>query len=254
MLVFRTVLMVLFLAVLLGCGKGTSEGENVYTEKSSDDQPVESDESDGDSKGEKGLFAGLQQLGESISAAKKGFEATAKAVKKMEETAEKRPVKPVHFRELLEVLPSPPDGWEIVEGSKTGETSKFGSLTFSVVAQGYKSQDGTFVKISVQDTAFIPVLQSALHFASVIEQETMDGYKRGIEEEGKVGFVEFSFKEKKGTLDVIYKDRFLISISLRGTDNDKLLQEWLQRIDFSKLDELADKYNEPVEQLAETEN
>ncbi len=210
-----------------GCSKGkeSDKAEQAQSEKK---------------ESKKGFFGQLKEI-------QKTVEAVKESAKKVEELENKGPVEPVHFRELLKVLPEAPSGWKNVENSLKGETARFGEYQYSTVEQRYVSEDGSVrVKVKIQDTALISPLVAMYSFASAFEKETLESYTKSIREDDKVGIREFNFKNKRGNVNLLYKDRFLVQISVNGTDKDDVLKNWEKLVNYELLSEFAEKYQTPI--------
>lgn len=211
-----------------GCNFGTKQGKEENSEKE-------------EQKSEKpGFFESMKKMGE---AAKK-IEETAKKTK---ELAERKPVDPINFRELLATLPEPPEGWEN-SGNPDARTVQFSEFKYSLAERGYKSTNGNVkITLKVTDGAYIPYLYAAYNFSTFISEETLDYYKKGVNYDGMKGMEEYYYKKKRGNLNLMVYERFIVEISASGIDDAGVLKEWLNRMDLKKLSKWAEESTQNIE-------
>jgi hypothetical protein len=170
---------------------------------------------------------------------KPGFFGAVKALKEAGEAAQKmaerKPVDPVNFRDLLAVLPEAPAGW-VKEGDPDARTIQLGEWRYSYVEQSYRAQEGaSHVTVKVTDGAHIPALYPAFVFASGYSEESMDHYQKGITWKSHKGVEEFWTREKHGGITVMVAERFIVEVHGHGIDGASVLHDWLNRIGTDKM-------------------
>jgi hypothetical protein len=163
------------------------------------------------------------------------------AAEQMQKAAEgftkRKPVPPVAFRELIELLPDKVAG--LKRGEPKGETTTAGSWQYSQAEVDFGSEDGArSVDVGIFDYAHIPFLY--VPFQAIIGMnlatESTDGYQRSTKIEGYPGFEEWN---RRGTSEavVLVGDRFIVKAEARGM-GEGAARKVLEEMD---LDDLAKK-------------
>ncbi len=170
---------------------------------------------------------------------KPGFFGAVKALKEageaVQKMAERKPVDPVSFRDLLTVLPEPPAGWT-KEQDMDARTVQVGEWKYSYVEQSFRAGDGQgHITINVTDGAYIPFLYPAFAFAAGYSEESLDHYQKGITWKGHKGMEEFWTKEKRGSITVMVAERFIVKVEGHDINDAGVLHDWLNRIDTDKM-------------------
>ncbi|MCS7311596.1 MAG: hypothetical protein NZ742_01570 [Acidobacteria bacterium] len=168
-----------------------------------------------------------------------GFLGAVKAIQEAGEAAQKmaerKPVDPVSFRDLLTVLPEAPAGWQ-KEGDPDARTVQLGDWKYSYAEQSFRAGEGKgHVVIKVTDGAYIPILYPAFAFAAGYSEESLDYYRKGITWKGHKGVEEFWTKEKRGHISMMVAERFIVEVQGHHIDNARVLHDWLNRIDTDKM-------------------
>lgn len=170
---------------------------------------------------------------------KPGFFGAVKALKEAGEAAQKmaerKPVDPVSFRDLLTVLPEPPAGWT-KEQDVDARTVQVGEWKYSYVEQSFRAGDGQGrITVKVTDGAYIPFLYPAIAFAAGYSEESPDHYRKGVTWKSHKGVEEFWTKEKRGGITVMVAERFIVEVEGHRIDDASALHDWLNRIDTDKM-------------------
>jgi len=136
--------------------------------------------------------------------------------KAAEDFANRKPVPPVAFRELIELLPERIRGLERQEPE--GETTSIGSWQYSQAEVDFASKDGTKrVEIGIFDYAHIPFLYVPFNalIGMNVSKESTDGYQRSTRIGDHPGFEEWN---RNGTSEavVLLGDRFIVKVEARG--------------------------------------
>ena len=166
------------------------------------------------------------------------FTAAAEQMQKAAEDFTKRkPVPPVAFRELIELLPDKVAGLKRKEPK--GETTSVGSWQYSQAEVDFDSEDGSrSVEVGIFDYAHIPFLYVPFNalIGMKVSTESTDGYQRSTEIEGYPGFEEWN---RSGTSEavVLLGDRFIVKAQARGM-GEGAARKVLENMD---LDDLAKK-------------
>ena len=190
---------------LIGCGSKKKESAKI----------VEGEEI---SKNPLGLVRQLAKAGEDLEKMQKDLE-------------NMKPVDPVHFSELIKLLPEPQSGWESQPAK--GSSNKMGEWSFTEVERDYTQGDKR-VEIQILDWAFHKELYATFFVTAAFSQETTEGYNKGIKIGEDPGREEYKTAAKEGTLSVLVGKRFFVTIKGNQIEAAELRQ-WLDRIDTKAL-------------------
>lgn len=141
-------------------------------------------------------------------------------------------VEPIHFKQLIEVLPSEVEGY--TAGKDKGSTTAAMGFKITNVERPF-TKDTATVKLKITDGAGSPMFGQMHAFKANFDSETMEGYDKAYELDGQQAVEEYKNDPKKGSLNVFYKNRFMIAVEVRGLPAEAL-REWFARIDLAKLD------------------
>jgi hypothetical protein len=166
------------------------------------------------------VLSGLPACNDAASDAKSPFAQITAAAEQMQKAAEglanRKPVPPVAFRELIEFLPGKIGGLKRKEPK--GETTAVGNWQYSQAEVDFATGDGSrSLDVGIFDYAHIPFLY--IPFNAVIgmnvSKESTDGYQRSTKIGGYPGFEEWN---RSGTSKavVLLGDRFIVKASSRG--------------------------------------
>ena len=142
------------------------------------------------------------------------------------------PETPTSFKDLLQYLPDPPPGW--TADKARGETNSFGNYYISQVSQTFR-QGNKSIKISIFDSAFNSALYTPFLLATGFSRESTEGYSKGIEIDNIPGREEYNYLSKRGSLNLLVDNRFLVQINGRNIE-DIDLRNWWQLIDRTLFD------------------
>jgi len=142
-------------------------------------------------------------------------------------------VDPVHFNDLIAVLPEPPSGWTAQDPK--GQTSDMGGMKLSNASRVYTEQDGDGrVEIEIQDWAFNKLVYGPFMIRSKFSQESTEGWNKGITVGEDPGYEEYKTKSRRGERMVLYGKRYPIKINVRNQDAEAF-DEWWQAIPVGDL-------------------
>ncbi|WP_019508835.1 hypothetical protein [Pleurocapsa sp. PCC 7319] len=154
-----------------------------------------------------------------------------------QEIANKEPVEPITFKELLKYLPQAPKGWQA--DKPKGETNSFGNYSITQVNQRYSRGDKKMT-VSIFDWAFNSALYVPFLLTTEFSQESTEGYNKGIKIGNIPGREEYSYSSKQGTLNLLVNNRFFVQIEGNNIE-DSELQEWWQLFDQKSLTKISKK-------------
>ena len=166
------------------------------------------------------LLSGLPACNDAAPDAKSPFAQITAAAEQMQKAAEglanRKPVPPVAFRELIEFLPGKVGGMKRKEPK--GETTSVGSWQYSQAEVDFASADGSrSLDVGIFDYAHIPFLYVPFNaiIGMNVSKESTDGYQRSTKIGGYPGFEEWS---RAGTSEavVLLGDRFIVKATARG--------------------------------------
>lgn len=144
----------------------------------------------------------------------------------------------IDFKKLLPMLPEPPEGWK-AEPSE-GSTDDLGETQITTVHRDYQkgdAADAPMTAISILDSAANPDYVEATTAAWNANTANAEGYTKSITIDGLPGFETFDNEGKHGTLWLLVAKRYFLQIEAIGQEAPEL-QNWLRRIDLTKLGEL----------------
>ncbi len=150
--------------------------------------------------------------------------------------ADKEPVDPVSFRDLITLLPSPPSGWKV--GEPDGQTTSFSGYKISQASQTYTKGDRR-IKLSIVDWAYNTGLYAPFLLSAEFSQESTRGYNKGIKIGDIPGREEYDLRSKDGSLSLLFEQRFFTQIEGENIES-KELQEWWKKIDQKNMKKLVE--------------
>jgi hypothetical protein len=148
-------------------------------------------------------------------------------------------VKPVSFKELKKRLPDDVGGLK----RTSAKGSSVGQMGFNVAQAEARYGDGKkSAEIKIVDPGgFTGFVTMAAVWASVeIEEESDTGYKKTLVIDGHKAMEEWNAPNKRGKVNAIVANRFVVEISGRGVEM-KDLKKALKAVDLDELKELAEK-------------
>lgn len=178
----------------------------------------------------KNPFGALQQLADA------GKEMQQKA----EEMKEHKPVAPVKFDALIPLLPAP-DGWT-KNSEPHAQTSQMGEYQISTATQNYEKGEGKErqrMKVSIVDGGYVSMVYAPFLMMSKFSREGTDGHSKGLKVDGHPAFEEWKKNQKRVTLTILVRDRFLITLEGNGVDAEAG-RDWAKFIPLNKLAKWAE--------------
>ena len=161
-------------------------------------------------------------------------DAVKKATDAAKEAENQKPVDPVHFSKLIELLPAPPSGWK-VEGEPKGETASAMGFKISDAERSYSSGDaGKSAHVKIVDGAYNTMMYAGITMAAQFSRESTEGYEKGVTIAGNPGIEKWSKASKNADLSILVGKRFLVEINGRNVEPETVKQ-FYSAIDTAKL-------------------
>jgi len=173
----------------------------------------------------------LEKAVKSMEQFGKAMEETAK---EMQETKGK--IEAVDFRALKELLPDF-KGWE--KRNPRGQKTAFGQFGISNAEADYALGDAE-VSLKITDTAGYSMMIApfSIFIQSGYEEEDEEHYKKSTTVKGFPAIEEFYPSQKRGSLTVIVKNRFIVSAEGNNIEKVNTLHDFLNSVDLKKLESL----------------
>jgi len=149
-----------------------------------------------------------------------------------------RLVEPVSTGALRRTLPTIA-GWEMAEPRWQSMTLP---IAYSQVQAEY-TRGKAAVEMKVVDTGYAQPLIGpwSMFLATGYSRDTGDGYERAISVVGNPGFERFDNGSKRGELNMIAGQRFMVTIGGHDLVDTKVLLEFASKMDFAKVAALQPK-------------
>lgn len=167
------------------------------------------------------------------------FEAFQQLAEEAKESATKKPVDPVDFRELKGILPEKMLGLERTELG--GEKSGAMGFTISNASADYHDTDNnSSIEVEIMDTGGITGMATmalAAWTMADIDKETSDGYEKTTKVDGYKAYEKYNNKNKSGELNVMIAKRFIINVNVSNMSADQM-KEVISKLDINKLENL----------------
>lgn len=163
-------------------------------------------------------------------------EAMAEARKALHGGGEAKEV--VNFRDLKDLLPAKMLGLERTDFS--GEKAGMFGFNIAKAEADYREDDKT-IEVAIVDVAGVSAAMMGMASWATIEvdRESNDGYERTTTIDGNKAFEKYNTYTKAGELNVIVKERFIVSIKGKNVDEDEL-RKVLDKINVKKLGRLVE--------------
>ena len=159
-------------------------------------------------------------------------EAVKKAGEAAKESSEMKPVEPVHFSKLIELLPKVPSVWA-ADGEPRGETTNAMGFKVSMAEQSF-SQEGRSLHVKITDGAFNAPLYTVITMAAQFAHESTEGYEKGVTLDGNPGVEKWRKNGGDAELNVVIGKRFFVEIEGSGVTPEMIREVW-STVDRAKL-------------------
>src|SRR5262245_3107168 len=217
------------IAVSAACGKSAEQkaaeqaAENARVAAEQMKKAAESAAAAGVAAGAAGAAAGAGAFAEAMAGA-----VHARAAK----GPDGKPVEPVSFHDLQTVLPDM-SGWKREEPKGEKMTMP---VPFSQTETRYTKGDSN-VELKIVDTGFSQLLFApyAMLLSTGYEKESSSGYEKATTIAGNPGFERWNKNTKDGEMTMVVANRFLVTLEGKDIGDNKVLQEFVSKIDMNKL-------------------
>jgi hypothetical protein len=152
-----------------------------------------------------------------IAAMKQIGDAAEKAAMAAKEMESNKPVEPVHFSKLIELLPKAPAGFTAEE--PRGETTSGMGFKVSTAERNY-SKDGQDLEVKILDGAFNAPIYAVITMAAQFSRESTEGFEKGVTIDGNPGVEKYRKDGKSAELDIVIAKRYVVSIRASGVEPD----------------------------------
>lgn len=141
-------------------------------------------------------------------------------------------VDPVRFQDLIGMLPQV-SGWEMQTPQGQRMTSPFPTAS----AEATYRNGGARVEVEIVDTANNQMLLAPISMFLQVgySQESSGGYEKALPINGQPGWEKWDISSKRGEVNALVGKRFIVSVKGNNVANTKVLQDFVQRIDFNGL-------------------
>ncbi len=192
-------------------------------------------------KGAEQVHKSVDEVQKSASQMQKGAEDMAKGFADMAKgftaiaggDSDTKPVDPVSFRDLQNVLPDIGGGWQ--KGKPTGERMT-SPVTYAQAAVTYRKGNAQ-IDEKIVDSGFSQLLLApySMFLTMGYEKESEDGYERALKIRGFPGWEKWNSTSRNGELNALVGKRFVVQIEGRDIDDPKALHDAMDQTDLRKL-------------------
>jgi hypothetical protein len=119
-------------------------------------------------------------------------------------------------------------------GVVDGSTQAFGAMQASQVRRRYTAGDRT-LRLSVADTSLVPMLRAVFSMAGLAAEDSTQRIQKGITVEGQQGIAEWQRASKRAKVSVLVAGRFVVTASLRPTENFDEAVALLKKLDLKAI-------------------
>ena len=196
---------------------------------------------------EGGLFSTLEQA----NTLRKTAGSMQERMEEIAEDAERGPAETIDFRRLRELLPESAAGMERTgqEGSKNGAagftvSQAEGTYTGPEPEGGGGSPSATLT-VSDLGGAGMAIMMAAAWTMAEVDQETDTSFERTSDIEGHPGYESFNTESRRGDVQLLVADRFLVKT--QGSDLDyETLRALATSVDLGQLADWKDEGRPPA--------
>ena len=134
------------------------------------------------------------------------------AMKELEKSGAVRGGKVVNWRKLADFAPAELGDYKSSEDLK-GETTGIGPMQVTTVTRKYKSGETT-VKLTITDTNLAPAIRAPFAMVHMINEDTSEGYHKGIKVSGQPGIAEWVEKSAHSQITMLISERYVVAIEM----------------------------------------
>lgn len=151
-------------------------------------------------------------------------DAVKRAEQAAKESAEMKPVEPIHFSRLIELLPKAPSDFA-ADGEPRGETTNAMGFKVSTAEQSY-SAEGRSLRVKITDGAFNAPLYTVITMAAQFARESTEGYEKGVTLDGNPGVEKWRKDGGDAELNVVVGKRFFVEIEGSAITPELVREVW----------------------------
>lgn len=151
-------------------------------------------------------------------------DAVKRAEQAAKESADMKPVEPIHFAKLIELLPKAPSGFA-ADGEPRGETTSAMGFKVSMAEQSY-SAEGRSLRVKITDGAFNAPLYTVITMAAQFARESTEGYEKGVTLDGNPGVEKWRKDGGDAELNVVVGKRFFVEIEGSAITPELVREVW----------------------------
>jgi hypothetical protein len=159
-------------------------------------------------------------------------EAVKKAEQAAKDSQDMKPVPPVHFSKLVELLPKLPDPW-VADAEPRGESTSAMGFSVSMAEQSF-SQEGKSLRVKITDGAYNAPLYTVITMAAQFARESTEGWEKGVTLEGNPGVEKWRKDGGDCDLNVVVGKRFFVEVEGSGVTPEIVRGVW-SSIDRARL-------------------
>ncbi len=116
----------------------------------------------------------------------------------------------VGWRQLVEFLPENIGAFQAT-GDVDGKTTQMGGIEVTVVKRRYSSGKKG-LRVTITDTVFAPMMRTPFKMAAMVQEDSRDGYKKGVKLKGHPALAEWNKRRKVGSVAALIGERFLLEV------------------------------------------
>jgi hypothetical protein len=140
----------------------------------------------------------------------------------------------VNWRQLASFVPDKLGDF-VAKGELDGSTNKAGGFEVTEVKRRYQADKRT-LRLKIVDATATPFLRAPFAMATMINEDSTSGYRKGKTLGGHSAVVQWKERSKESSVDMLVAKRFLVALQI---DDAKTPEEAEQLIVQLKLDDLA---------------
>lgn len=215
-----------------GCFSSATEEEEQTTETTNESTNRSSSSSSSSEKSNNDQEEDFDGEINSIGDLTKAFKQLEKNVSQLQ-SEDGEPVEITDFRELKALMPNKLVGLKRV--SNNGEKNGFMGFKISQAEAKYKDGDQQ-IEVEIVDFAGVSMIKAGLAAWTTVEvdRESDNEYEKTYIEDGNKVYEKFNFKTKRGEINSIIDERYLVNIQTRNLTK-KQLESVRNTIDVSDL-------------------
>lgn len=130
---------------------------------------------------------------------------------------------PVNWRDLVKFIPDKIGDFTAI-GEVDGSTHTTGNMKVTTLKRSYQAGDRK-LEFKIVDAFMTPMLRAPFAVATMIQEDSSKGYRKGISIEGEKAIAEWRAPSKFSNINILVADRFLVTLNVSNAsigDAEKL--------------------------------